>query len=255
MIGHPTTPWSEAVREAGRPERETFLAEYAPLVRYIAARLAARLPRETSVDDLIGDGLVGLLEAVQRFDPSKGVQFSTFAEMRIRGAMLDGLRHRDFFPRTVRRRQREIEDAVNQLTHQLQRPPEDEEIGAHLGLTGEQTRSRMDEARSMALLPIDFDNSGPGQSLESETAAPDAALNREDAVSALRAALAGLPERDRQVLSLYYMEGLTLKEIGSIIGVTESRVCQIHTRAVLALRGTVAARLSAPAIEPERPRA
>ena len=252
MIGTPTTPWSEAVRQGGRPEREAFLAEYAPLVRYVASRLAARLPREASLDDLVGDGLVGLLEAVDRYDPNKGVQFATFAETRIRGAMLDGLRQRDFFPRSVRRRQKEVEDTINQLTQRLHRPPEDDEVAAQLGIATEEVRGRIDEARGIALLPIDFETGGADGHLESNLPSPDAGLQKDDAVIALQTVLASLPDRDRQVLSLYYMEGMTLKEIGAILDVTESRVCQIHTRAVLSLRGLLRQLMSAPAAKTVR---
>ncbi|MFQ5768644.1 MAG: FliA/WhiG family RNA polymerase sigma factor [Acidobacteriota bacterium] len=248
MIGAPKMAWCEAVRRPGSREREIFLGEYAPLVRFVAARLAARLPREASLDDLIGDGLLGLMEAVRRFEPEKGVQFATFAESRIRGAMLDGLRQRDFFPRSLRRRQKEMEEAVSDLTGELGRPPDDEELGARLGIDAAALRIRLDEARGVALLPMEADSEN-GRVLHAAAdaaAQPDQPLQKKEAGRLLKESLKTLPERDRLVLSFYYMEGMTLKEIGAVLDVTESRICQIHTRAVLALRGMLRKAMSAP---------
>jgi RNA polymerase sigma factor for flagellar operon FliA len=238
-------PWSEAVRAGDSAERRSFLESHLDLVRYLALRIASRLPSSVEIEDLTHDGVVGLLEAASSFDPARGVQFRTYAEARIRGAILDGLRARDWRPRSVHRGRRALEQALAALPARRAAEASEEEIAAALGLSLESYRSLLQDVSCGPLLSIE--ELPPGSEPRSDTpeGRPDNTLERRDLLRALAEETGRLPERERRVLELYYHAGLNMKEIGAVLGVTESRVCQLHAQAAARLRVALEARLHA----------
>jgi RNA polymerase sigma factor for flagellar operon FliA len=226
--------------------REELILEHTPLIRYVAGRIAMRLPSHVSLDDLMSAGVLGLIDAVDKYDPAKKVQFKTYAEFRIRGAILDELRAMDWVPRSVRRKSSNLEEIYNKLQNQLGRPAEDEEVAEALGISLEEFYRLLDEVRGVNLLSLD-DSEGPLSKLDSETVLK--ALGRQEegedplvllGLAELREqvaqAIAGLPEKEKLVVSLYYYDELTMREIGEVLGYTESRISQMHTKAILRLR-------------------
>jgi RNA polymerase sigma factor for flagellar operon FliA len=244
--GQALPSWTAAFREGDSPERRRFLEAHLELVRYTALRLAARLPACVEVDDLVHDGVVGLLDAASKFDPRHGVRFKTYAEARVRGAILDGLRHKDWRPRSVRRNQRDLDAALGRAGCLRGAAPTEEQIAACLGVDLEKYRALLQDSRSGPLLSLDDLPPGGEGALRAESPAPDGRLERRDVIQALAEELKHLPERERQILELYYHEGLQMKEIGGVLGVTESRVCQLHAQATARLRVALSARLHAP---------
>jgi RNA polymerase sigma factor for flagellar operon FliA len=242
-----TLPWTEAVRGGDSPERRRFLEAHVDLVRYAALRIAARLPAFVELDDLIHDGIVGLLDATERFDPSRAVRFRTYAEARVRGAILDGLRRGDWRPRSLRRGRREVDDAAGNLRAALGRPATEEEIAAELGLALDADRELLRETSAGPLLSLDAPCEG-GTTVSEPAAAVDlhATLEHDQLLELLTREIARLPDRERRILELYYHEGLNMKEIGAVLGVTESRVCQLHSQAAARLRSALGAGLRAP---------
>jgi len=230
---------------AGTLDREAATRRYAPLVRRIAHHLLARLPASVELDDLLQAGMVGLMEALARYEDVHGVQFETYAAQRIRGAMLDGLRAQDWMPRGVRRAQRRIDAAVQALEHRLGRPPAESEIARELGLSLEAYRDLLQEARgAQVLFYEDFVEADAGSEFIAR-AAPDPApdplerLRDKRFRAALVAAIERLPEREKAVMGMYYEQEMNLREIAEVLGVTESRVCQIHSQAVARLRAAL----------------
>ena len=223
--------------------RERLVLEHAPLVKYVIDRMAIPLPPCLEYEDLISHGIVGLIQAVDRYDPSRGVPFRTYAIARIRGQVLDTLRRLDLVPRSARQRAREIERAIQALRRELGRTPSDEEVAAYLGIEVETVRTTLQQAAcvlvSMDSLLLNSQEEGflMGETLEDhETPTPMEHLEELDIRERLREALQELSEREQLVLSLYYEQELTMKEIGKVLGVTESRVSQIYSRAILNLR-------------------
>ncbi len=219
--------------------RDRLVVHYAPLLRFVASRIAAALPRALDRADLTSEGSFGLLAAVERFDPDRGVRFESYARPRIHGAMLDGLRRMDWVPRTIRARAKLIDRTLDELAVSLERSPTDVEVAARLGLTLPELRASLQEVASMALLSLDATrpDDPDGECLRDSLADRDTAPVDGDAVrSAVREALDALPERERRVVLLYHFEGFTLSQIGEILGVSESRVCQVHMAAVRKLR-------------------
>ncbi|TFH86710.1 RNA polymerase sigma factor FliA [Billgrantia azerbaijanica] len=222
----------------GKIDQGNLLDEYLPLVRRQALSLQVRLPASIELDDLIQAGTVGLLEAMGRFDASQGASFATFASQRIRGAMLDELRSRDWLPRSVRRNARAVDEAVRRLEQRLGRPAEETEIAAELDMELESYRQLLSDTNSGHLLPFEVllaEGVEPGI----ENAATDTPFNQlsdEQRRQRLVAGIEALPEREKLLMALYYQEELNLKEIGAVLGVTESRVCQLHSQAVSRLR-------------------
>ena len=226
--------------------REEMILKYAPLIKYIAHRLAMRLPSHIAVKDLMSAGAIGLMHAVSKFDPTKNVSFKSYAEFRIRGAMLDELRALDWVPRSVRQKASQIEKTILQLEREKGRPVEDEEVAKALGVSLEEYYNRIDGASGMSLVDIEtYRQMAPGLSGEDllSNFLPDQGQDpfRLFSVKELKGILANaieeLSPREKTVLSLYYYEELTLKEIGEIMDLTESRICQIHTKCILKLRG------------------
>jgi RNA polymerase sigma factor for flagellar operon FliA len=239
-----TVPWSEEVRAVDSAAREKFLESHIDLVRYLALRISTRLPSSVEVDDLVHDGILGLLDAAEKYDPVRGVRFRTYAEARIRGAILDGLRQKDWRPRSVRLAQRELDAAVGELASVHHRAASDEEIAGAMGLDLEGYRSVLKDASAGPLLSLDDLPPGAFPVVRDEQR-PDKPLERGDLIRALAEELERLPERERRVMELYYHEGLNMKEVGAVLGITESRVCQLHAQAAARLRVALSARLHA----------
>ncbi|GAA5787520.1 RNA polymerase sigma factor FliA [Chitiniphilus shinanonensis] len=220
---------------------EDRVAAHAPLVKRIAYHMVSRLPASVEVEDLIQVGLMGLMEAARNFDPNAGVQFETFATQRIRGAMLDELRHADWMPRQVRRNMRGIEAAIHQLEQTLGRSPSEGEVAQAMNLPLEEYQQMLGDARGHQLLYYeDFEEEGENSRLDvyaaDHKANPLEQLSDVDFRKTLIEGIVDLPEREQLVMSLYYEEELNLKEIGAVLGVSESRVCQLHSQAVGRLR-------------------
>lgn len=223
--------------------RDRLVLHYAPLVKYVAGRVGTGLPAHVEVADLIQSGIFGLVDAIEKFEPERGLKFETYAMQRIRGAILDDLRAQDWVPRSVRGRAREVERALERLGAQLRRTPTDAELAEELGLSLHELRDVYAQLQLTSVVALDeLAAAGRGSTpladiLEDQEALdPVALLVDQDNRRQLAQAIAHLAERDRVVVTLYYFENLTLAEIGRVLGVTESRVCQLHTRAVLRLR-------------------
>ena len=222
------------------------MVAYSPLVKYVAGRMASGLPTHVEEADLISYGLIGLISAIERFDIEREIKFETYAIPRIRGAIIDELRALDWVPRSVRARARQIERANVKLEHKFQRPPTDEEMAAELEIDLESFQDALIQISNSTIAALDelwtvSDSSGDQVSLLDtlqDPAAPDPAraADATDLKDRVADAIARLPEREKLVIALYYYEALTLREIGEVLGVTESRVSQMHTKAVLRLR-------------------
>jgi RNA polymerase sigma factor FliA len=239
--------------------RDRLILTYAPLVKYVAGRLGSGLPAHVDEEDLVSYGLLGLIGAIERYDPNRDIKFETYAITRIKGAIIDELRSLDWVPRSVRARAREIERAIATLEAKRHRPPTDEEIAGQVGITVEELEDSLTDISRSSIAALDelwtVSGSGGDQVAlidtieDTEAPAPESALAATELKEALGEAITRLPEREKLVVTLYYYEELTLREIGEVLGVTESRVSQLHTKAVLRLK----ARLSGAAQRPERP--
>jgi RNA polymerase sigma factor for flagellar operon FliA len=241
--------WRRYKSDGDEGARERLVVAYSPMVKFVAGRLGAGLPSHVEDADLISYGLVGLIGAIERFEPERGIKFETFAMTRIRGAIIDELRSLDWVPRSVRSRAREIETAQAKLEHQLQRAPTEAELAAKLNMTEEELQSALLEIANSSVYALDelwtvSDSSGDQVSLL-DTIADDSAADPQEALAStevkdlLTEAISSLPEREQLVVALYYYENLTLREIGEVLGVTESRVSQLHTKAVMRLKSSL----------------
>src|SRR5215218_3586067 len=238
--------WRRYKEHGHEQSRERLVLAYSPLVKYVSGRMAASLPAHVEEADLISYGLVGLISAIERFDLGRAIKFETFAITRIKGAIIDELRSLDWVPRSVRAKAREIEKANTKLEHQLQRAPTDEEMAVELKVTPEEFHDALLQISNSTVAALDelwtvSDSSGDQVSLLdtlTDESAPDpaAVMDQTDLKDRVADAIARLPEREKLVVALYYYENLTLREIGEVLGVTESRVSQLHTKAVLRLR-------------------
>jgi len=229
---NPAAEWREEVRTFGSTEREQFVLAHAPLVRFIAQRILQRLPASVELSDLVSEGVVGLIEAIERFDPSRGVKFGSFAESRIRGAILDSLRARDVASRSLRRKLREMDSAALRAEKRLGRAPEDEEVAEEMGVDSPYVanlRRDRESARAVSNDPR-LTETDATDGLYSQEPDPFERLSESELQERLVEEIEALPEREQLILSLYYEQGLTMKEIGQTLGITESRICQIHAR-------------------------
>jgi len=237
--------WLEYRRTHDKALRDRLIITYAPLVKYVAGRLGSGLPSHVEEADLVSYGLLGLMSAIDRYDPERDIKFETYAIARVRGSIIDELRTLDWVPRSVRSRARNIERAIRELEAKLARAPTDEEIAGRLGIsTDELEESLIDISRSsIAALDELWSTAGEGDQVsllemleDPESIKPAEALDETEVREALAEAISRLPEREKLVVTLYYYEELTLREIGEVLGVTESRVSQLHTKAILRLR-------------------
>ncbi len=225
--------------------RDVFVKQYAPLVKYVAGKVAMGMPHNVEFDDLVGFGVFGLFDAIKKFDPEKHVKFKTYAVTRIRGAILDELRSIDWIPRSVRQKTREIEDTIHTLESSLGRAANDREIAKELRMSLKDFHKTMMKISGTSILSLndvwysgdDNDRVSIVDSLESPSSLnPDMIIEKEEIKRVIVEAINELPEKEKKVLVLYYYEDLTLKEIGKVLEVTESRISQLHTKAILRLR-------------------
>lgn len=226
--------------------REQLVVAYSPLVKYVAGRMSSGLPAHVEEADLISYGLIGLINAIERFELERDIKFETYAITRIKGAIIDELRALDWVPRSVRARAREIERAHAKLEHRLHRTPTDEELAGELGISIDEFQEALLKISNSTVVALDelwsvSDSSGDQVSLldtlqDPDAPDPEALLDASEVKDRLADAIADLPEREKLVIALYYYENLTLREIGEVLGVTESRISQLHTKAVLRLK-------------------
>jgi len=225
--------------------REEVIIRYSPMIKYVANRIAMRLPPHIEVDDLISVGVLGLMDAISKYDSSRGAKFKTYAEFRVRGAILDELRSLDWVPRSIRQKASAVEKVVRSLEAKLRRLPEDEEVAKEMDLTLDQFYRTIDETKSVPVFSLEdlgiAKESGEQQSLldclaGKADADPQTQIRLIELKEIIAKAIDTLPEKERLMVSLYYYEELTMKEIGAVLDITESRVSQIHSKAVLHLR-------------------
>jgi RNA polymerase sigma factor for flagellar operon FliA len=241
--------WRRYKGDGDAAARERLVVAYSPMVKFVAGRLGAGLPSHVEDADLISYGLMGLIGAIERFDPERGIKFETFAMTRIRGAIIDELRSLDWVPRSVRSRAREIEAAQAALEHELQRAPSEAELATKLGVEEDELQGSLLEIANSSVYALDelwtiSDSSGDQVSLLDTISDPGAEDPQESLASSevkdrLTEAIGSLPEREQLVIALYYYESLTLREIGEVLGVTESRISQLHTKAVMRLKSAL----------------
>ncbi|MEO5339446.1 MAG: FliA/WhiG family RNA polymerase sigma factor [Magnetococcus sp. MYC-9] len=227
--------------------RDELILKHAPMVKYIASRIATRLPQSVEMDDLVQVGILGLIDAVSKFDPQRGIKFQTYADFRIRGAILDELRAVDWVPRAVRQVASQIQDIYFQLEAALGRPADDADVASQMGISLTEFYQHLDAVRGVSILS--FDDLRP--SLEDEEwdamdlmadpnwVDPVESIGLQELRLAISQAIQDLPEKERLVITLYYFEELTMSEIGEVLGLTESRISQLHSKAALRMRGRI----------------
>jgi RNA polymerase sigma factor for flagellar operon FliA len=241
--------WGRYKSDGAPDARERLILHFSPLVKFVAGRVAAGLPQNVEQSDLVSYGIFGLIDAIDKFDPERGFKFETYAISRIKGAIIDELRSIDWAPRSVRAKARAIERAYSKLENELKRNPEDTEVAAELGMNQselDQTLSQISFTGLVALDEIlgagarDGGSTTVGDTITDGSHDPVEAFEVDEMKQLLAQLINRMGDRERLVLTLYYYEGLTLAEIGGILGVTESRICQIHTKAILQLRSRLA---------------
>lgn len=239
--------WEEYKSSGSGSARDSLILHYSPLVKYVAGRVGVGLPANVEQADLISYGIFGLIDAIEKYELSRGIKFETYAISRIRGAIIDELRAIDWVPRSVRFKAREVEKAYNALENKLKRPPSDAEIAKEMDISVDELNAIYTKLSTVSLVALDElmaveGGSGDKISLvdtleDIKTVSPENAFEVDEMKEILAGAISRLPEREKIVVTLYYYEGLTLAQIGEVLGVTESRICQMHTKAVLALKG------------------
>jgi RNA polymerase sigma factor FliA len=231
-------------------ERDQLIIRYAPWVKFIALRMATKLPSHVQAEDLISAGIIGLIDALDKFNPDREVQFKTYAQIRIQGAMKDELRALDWASRSMRQKVKRLEHTYATLEQELGRPASSEEVAHSLGIEMDEFEEMLDDVKGTSLVSLEELGQGPASEdktnllealLSREDQDPLEMLNLQDLKKALTQAIAELPEKERLVLSLYYFEELTMKEVGKVLNLTESRISQLHTQTVMRLRGKLKA--------------
>jgi RNA polymerase sigma factor for flagellar operon FliA len=238
--------WRTYRRSRDQATRDRLILTFAPLVKYVAGRLGSGLPAHVDEGDLVSYGLLGLIAAIERYDPDRDVKFETYAIARIKGSILDELRAMDWVPRSVRSRAREIERAMTELESKLGRAANDEEIAVKVGITTDELENSLTDISRSSIAALDelwtVSGSGGDQIAlidtieDTQGPEPQSAFAQTEMREAVADAISRLPEREKLVITLYYYEDLTLREIGEVLGVTESRVSQLHTKAILRLK-------------------
>jgi RNA polymerase sigma factor for flagellar operon FliA len=239
--------WRSYHEDGSRHRRDRLIIHYAPLVKYVAGRLGGGLPSHVEQADLVSYGIFGLIDAIEKFDRERGFKFETYAVARIKGAILDELRSADWIPRTVRAKGRSVERAFSELESRLGRSPSESELAAALGYTEGQLQQVLGQLSLIGPVALDAMLGDPGEAatladtLADDADGPGALFERRELRGQLAEAIETMPEREKVVLTLYYFENLTLGQIGDVLAVTESRVSQIHAKAVLQLRSRLPA--------------
>ncbi len=238
--------WDKFNKENDQGIRDYFVIKYAPLVKYVAGKVSMGMPQNIEFEDLVSYGIFGLLDAIGKFDPNRGIKFKTYAMTRIRGAIFDELRSIDWIPRSIRQKAKQIEQVISELENKLGRTVEDEEIAKELGVSGEEFQSLLNKLSGTSMLSLndiwylgdESDEMSILETLEApESMNPDVLIEKEEIKDYIIDAIKKLPDKEKKVIVLYYYEDLTLKEIGEVLEVTESRVSQLHTKAIMRLRG------------------
>ncbi len=237
--------WDMYIKSRDPQIREKFIRQYSPLVKYVAGKVSVGMPHNVEFDDLVGYGVFGLLDAIEKYDPNKHVKFKTYAVTRIRGAIFDELRSIDWVPRSVRQKTRHIEDTVQKLESSLGRSATDKEIAGELGVSVGDFHKTVLKISGTSVLSLndvwytgeDNDKVSIADSIESpDSLNPDTIVEKDEIRRVIIESINELPEKEKKVLVLYYYEDLTLKEIGQVLEVTESRISQLHTKAIMRLR-------------------
>ncbi|MCL1598096.1 MAG: RNA polymerase sigma factor WhiG [Actinomycetia bacterium] len=236
--------WKHYKATGDEAAREGLILHYAPLVKFVAGRVGSGLPKNVDQSDLVSFGTFGLIDAVDKFEPERGFKFETYAVNRIKGAILDELRALDWVPRSVRARAREIQRTMAELEHRLQRTPTEDEVAEAMEIPPSTLRDQLGEIANLGFVALDEllnpsekDSGAMNEVIaDKEAIDPSGSFEKEETRYMLADSINRLPDRERLVLTLYYYEGLTLAEIGAVLNVTESRICQIHTKAVMSLR-------------------
>ena len=242
--------WERYKAEADQPSRERLILQYSPLVKYVAGRVSVGLPATIEHADLVSYGMFGLIDAIEKFDLAKGVKFETYAISRIKGAIIDELRSIDWIPRSVRSKARDVERALTSLEVKLRRTPTEEELAEELDMGIKELRQVLTQVSLVSVVALDESFSGEDAERQAlvdtlqdpKAADPESSYEDVEMRAMLAEALNRMSEREKTVLVLYYFEGMTLAQIGQVLGVTESRVCQMHTKAVLGLRAKMSDR-------------
>jgi RNA polymerase sigma factor FliA len=238
--------WKKYSRAKDQEIRDYFVIKYAPLIKYVAGKISVGMPQSIEFDDLVSYGVFGLIDAISKFDPNRGIKFKTYAMTRIRGAIFDELRSIDWIPRSIRQKAKQIEQVITDLENKLGRTVEDDEIAHELGISNEEFQTTLNKLSGTSLLSLndiwylgdDSDELSILETLEApENMNPDILIEKEEIRDYIIDAIKKLPDKEKKVIVLYYYEDLTLKEIGEVLEVTESRVSQLHTKAIMRLRG------------------
>ncbi len=240
--------WRKLVKSKGQDMelRDYFVMKYSPLVKYVAGKVSMGMPQSIEFDDLVSYGTFGLIDAINKYDPDRGIKFKTYAMTRIRGAIFDELRSIDWIPRSIRQQAKKIEQAIAELENKLGRTVEDEEIARELGISSDEFQNVLSKVSGTSMLSLndiwflgdDSDELSILETLEApDNMNPDVLIEKEEIKDFIVDAIKKLPDKERKVIVLYYYEDLTLKEIGQVLDVTESRVSQLHTKAIMRLRG------------------
>jgi len=241
-----TELWRQYRREKIREVRDFLAEKYAPLVKYVAGKVAIGMPQNVEFDDLVSYGSFGLLDAIEKFDPDRDIKFKTYAMTRIRGAIFDELRSIDWIPRSIRQKAKQLEEIITMLENKMGHTVEDEDIARELGITVEDLQSLLTKISGTSIISLndiwylgdDNDEVSFMETLESPVNLnPDTLIEKEEIKSVIVEAIKQLPDKEKKVIVLYYYEDLTLKEIGEVLEVTESRISQLHTKAIMRLRG------------------
>jgi RNA polymerase sigma factor for flagellar operon FliA len=237
--------WQQYRKKKEPRIRDTFIRQYAPLVKYVAGKVAIGMPHNVEFDDLVSCGTFGLIDAIEKFDPAKDVKFKTYAVTRIRGAIFDELRATDWVPRSVRQKTREVEEAIGTLEGQLGRPASDHEVAHYLKIPESEFGKMMMKISGTSILSLqdvwfsgdENDKVSIGETIEApDSLKPDIVVEREEIKRVVMDVIQQLPEKEKKIIVLYHYEDLTLKEIGQVLEITESRVSQLHTKAMMRIR-------------------